>query len=163
MNLALLYEKWDKIDLSMNAINKAILINPYYSNSYIARGERRRKMGLYKEAISDFSIAIMLDSTNKISFNNRGLCKFYIKDYEEAIFDFEKALSINLGESFVENFETDKYSYNNIANSYFGLGNINRACEYWRLALNKGYQYKSEWKELYNIDDPKLLIEKYCK
>lgn len=162
-NLGLLYTKWNKNEQSMKAFDKAIQINPNYSGSYIGRGERKREIGMFKEAISDFSIAIQLDSIDKISYNNRGLCKFYVKDYESAISDFEKALSIDLGNSFDENFDTDKYSYNNIANSYFGLGNIEKACEYWKIAIQKGYLYKVEWKKMYNIDDPKDLIKKHCK
>ena len=75
----------------------------------------------------------------------------------------KKALSINLGSSFDQNYNTDKYSYNNMANSYFGLGNIEQACKYWKIAVEKGYTYKPEWKAIYNIDDPKELIKKYCK
>lgn len=163
INLGLLYAKWNKNSQSIKAFDKAIQINSTYTRSYIGRGERKREIGMFNEAISDFSIAIKLDSSDKISYNNRGLCKFYLKDYKSAILDFEKSLSINLGKSFDENFDTDKYSYNNIANSYLGLVNTEKACEYWHTAIQKGYQYKSEWKKMYNIDNPMELIKKYCK
>mgnify|MGYP003576082886 CR=1 FL=1 len=162
-NLGMLYSKWDKNDSSIQFYDKVIEMSPDDRSSYTNRGEVKLRARMYKEAIEDFDVAISLDTTDKVSYNNRGLCKFYLKYYKTAILDFEKALSINLGRSFDENYSTDRYSYNNMANSYFGLGNIDKACEYWKTAVQKGYQYKKEWKEIYNIDDPKELIKKFCK
>ena len=162
-NLGMLYGKWNKIDSSIKFYDIVINKWPEYRGAYTNRGEAKLQNRMYEEAIADFDEAISLDTTDKISYNNRGLCKFYLKKYQGAIADFEKALSIRLGKSFDENFHTDKYSYNNMANSYFGLGNIEKSCEYWNIAVQKGYQYKKEWKVIYNIDDPKELIKKYCR
>jgi pentatricopeptide repeat protein len=163
VNLGLLYDKWDKSDLSIKSYDKAIQMDAGCTSAYINRGEIKLRKGLYYGAIADFDIGISLDSLDKLSYNNRGLCKFYLKDYKSAIADFEKALQINLGKSFDENFDTDKYSYNNMANSYMALGNTEKACEFWNIAIQKGYQYQKEWKTIYNIDDPKELIQKHCK
>ncbi|WP_445456441.1 tetratricopeptide repeat protein [Flavobacterium sp. HNIBRBA15423] len=162
-NFGLLYSKWKKIDLSILYYDKAVKLDPEYTSAYINRGDIKLKLGMYKDAVLDFNKAISLDSIDKVSYNNRGLCKFYLKEYQNAILDFEKALNINLGKSFNENFDTDKYSYNNMANSYCYLGNIEKACEFWNIAIQKGYVYKKEWKEIYNIEDPNELIKKYCK
>lgn len=163
VNLGLLYSKWNKFDMSISYYDKAIIIDPKDTNAYINRGEIKLKLGMYNDAVLDFNKAISLDSIDKVSYNNRGLCKYYLKDYKNAILDFEKALNINLGQSFDENFDTDQYSYNNMANSYFNLGNNKKACEFWNIAIQKGYIYKKEWKEIYNIEDPNELIKKYCK
>lgn len=161
-NLGLLYDKWNKFEFSLNSYNKAIEIDPKYKNAFTNRGSIKLRNKMFKEAISDFNTAISLDSLDKMSYNNRGLCKFYLKEYESAIVDFEKALEIKLGKSFDQNFDTDKYSYNNIANSYFHLDNKIKACEFWNIAIQKGYKYQKEWKEIYNIDDPNELIKKHC-
>jgi tetratricopeptide (TPR) repeat protein len=161
-NLGLLYEKSDKPSFAMKSYDKVIELDSNYASAYINRGDLKLKNRLYIEAISDFNIAISLDSLDKISYNNRGLCNFYLKEYQSAIYDFERALNLNLGKSFDENFDTDKYSYNNIANSYFGLNNITKACEFWNIAIKKGYKYRKEWKEIYQIEDPNELIKKYC-
>ncbi|CAM4241072.1 tetratricopeptide repeat protein [Flavobacterium terrigena] len=162
-NLGLLYDKWNKPEQSLKSYDKAIQLDSIYADAYINRGAVKLRSKMYEEAINDFNTAISLNSLDKMSYNNRGLCKFYLKEYKSAIDDFEKALAIKLGKSFDENFDTDKYSYNNIANSYFGLGNNEKACEYWNIAVQKGYKYQKKWKEIYNIDDPNELIKKHCK
>lgn len=162
VNFGLLYDKWGKLDLSIKAYDIAIQLNPKSTNAYINRGSVKLRKGLYYGAIADFNKGIALDDQDKLSYNNRGLCKYYTKDYQGAIADFEKALQINLGKSFDENFDTDKYSYNNMANSYFELGNTEKACEFWNIAIQKGYQYQKKWKAIYNIDDPKELIQRHC-
>jgi tetratricopeptide (TPR) repeat protein len=163
INLGLLYNKWGKDSLSMRAYDQAIKVYPQATSAYINRGEKKLLFGQYDAAIADFNMAISLDPSDKISFNNRGLCHYYLKQYETAIADCKKALSIELGASFNENFDTDKYSYNNIANSYFAMGNTTEACKYWNITIQKGYKYKKEWKAIYNIDDPVELVKKYCQ
>jgi tetratricopeptide (TPR) repeat protein len=162
-NLGLLYGKWGKDSLSLLAYDQVIKMDTMNGSAYLNRGELKIGKGLYADAIPDFNMAIQLDPTDKLAYNNRGLCKYYLKQYADAIIDLEKALSIKLDESFYENYDTDKYSYNNIANSYLGLGNIEKACVYWNTAVQKGYKYKKEWKTMYNIDDPNELLTKYCK
>lgn len=163
VNLGLMYSKWNKLDFALIAYDRAIEISPNYASAYINRGDLKLKMQRFIDAIADFNIVIQLDSNSKIAYNNRGLCEFYLKNFKQAISDFEKALSIKLGKSFDENFDTDAYSLNNIANSYMSLGNIEKACEYWKLAIEKGYVYNTTWKSIYNIEDPILLIKKYCR
>ncbi|MEI9943560.1 MAG: tetratricopeptide repeat protein [Chitinophagaceae bacterium] len=162
-NMGLLYDKWGKDNLSLLAYDQAIKIDPKNESAYLNRGEANLENGSYLNAISDFNIILSLDSAHKLAYNNRGLCKYYLNQYEDAIIDFKKALSLKLDDSFYENFDTDKYSYNNIANSYFGLGNIKEACIYWNMAIQKGYKYKKEWKAVFHIDDPNELLAKYCK
>ncbi|RYE50356.1 MAG: tetratricopeptide repeat protein, partial [Sphingobacteriales bacterium] len=119
--------------------------------------------GLYFDALSDFNRSIELDSLDKLGFNNRGLCLYYLRRYDEAIIDFKKALSVKMDDSFYENFDTDAYTYNNVGNVYFDLENLPEACKNWRTAIQNGYQYKKEWKAMYHIDDPVELVSKYCK
>ncbi|WP_083921294.1 tetratricopeptide repeat protein [Cytophaga aurantiaca] len=161
-NLGLLYDKWGKDSLSLHAYDEVIKLNPAYEGIYVNRGEKRMRCRLYEGAVSDFNSALKYDSTNKMAFNNRGLSKYYLKQYESAIPDFKKALSIGADAAFYEHFDTDLYSYNNMANCYFALGNIEEACKNWKIAIQKGYKYQKEWNEEYNIDDPNELILKYC-
>lgn len=162
-NMGLLYGKWGKDSMSLLAYNIIIKMDPMYTSAYLSRGYHYLGKGLYAEAIKDFNMALKLDPSDKLSWNNRGLCKFYLKQYEAAILDYRRSLSIKLGDSFDENFDTDKYAYNNMGNAYFALGNIDQACTYWNIAIQKGYQYKKEWKAIYNIDDPVELVKKHCK
>jgi tetratricopeptide (TPR) repeat protein len=162
-NMGLLYSKWGKIDLSLKCYDEVIKKSPEFTSPYINRGELKLQLKLYEDAISDFNVAISLDTINKVSYNNRGLGKFYLKNYNSAISDFEKSISINLGKSFNENYNTDIYAYNNMANAYLAIGNIKKACEFWNVAIRNGYKYQAEWKELYNIENPIELIKIHCK
>ena len=49
----------------------------------------------YNEAITFFSIAISLEADNKILYYNRGDLHFKSEDYEEALADYDKAISID--------------------------------------------------------------------
>ncbi|MCH2194801.1 tetratricopeptide repeat protein [Kordia sp.] len=161
-NLGLLYGKWGKHDRSIEQYTKVLVSLPNYKSAYLNRGKVKLSLKKYEEALMDFNKAISLAPKDKVSLNNRGLALFYLKRYEEAIVDFKKTLRIDLGDSFNENYDTDAYAYNNMANSYFGHGKLDHACFYWNEAIDNGYVYKSEWKEEYNIEDPVKLILKHC-
>jgi tetratricopeptide (TPR) repeat protein len=161
-NLGLLYSKWGKYNSSIESYSNAIKIYPKYRGAYLNRGKVKLGLKKYAEAIADFNMAIRLDPTDKVSYNNRGLALHYTNKFNEAIQDFKKALEINLDNSFNENFDTNKYAYNNIANSYYAMSDTENACIYWNKAIEVGYKYQIEWKEEYDIDDPVELIKEHC-
>lgn len=163
LSLTTLYSKWGKDSLFIGSCNNIIRIDPNYRSAYVYRGYVNLKQGNSVKALSDYTIALDLDSNDKISYNNRGLCKYYLKQYEAAIIDFNKALKIKVDVLSYENSKIDGYSYNNIANSYFALGDTEKACIYWHMAIKNEYQYNNEWKIIYHIDDPNELIKTYCK
>lgn len=99
----------------------------------------------------------------KLAYNNRGLVKYYLKQYDGAIDDFNNALRIQEDKVVYRSYSTDKYAYNNMANCYYALGKLSEACKYWQTALDLGYSYKPGWKEEYGIDDPADLIKQHCK
>ena len=162
LNLGILYRKWGKDSLSIDAYNKSIELNSKSRSAYLNRGIVKLNRKNFSEAIEDFNMAIHIDSTDKLAYNSRGFAKHYLLQYQDAIVDFKRALTIDLGASFDEKFESDSYTYNNLANSYLSIGDIENACIYWRKALENGYVYKIEWKEKYKIADPKELIKQYC-
>jgi tetratricopeptide (TPR) repeat protein len=63
--------------------------------SYIYMGFALNGQQKYDQAISNFTQAIEMDSTNAASFTDRGLAYAYKKDYDHAIIDFLKVLSID--------------------------------------------------------------------
>ena len=46
-------------------------------------------------AIADYNKAIELDPENFMAYNNRGNARNYLRDYDEALLDFDKSLEIN--------------------------------------------------------------------
>lgn len=163
LNLGLIYDRWGKDSLAEVMFGKVIELQPKQIGSYLGRGYMYIEHKKFKEAILDFEVALELDKKSKIALNNIGLCNFYLEDYKKAIKYYKKSLSIDLGDAFNQNYNTDLYTMNNLANTYFKQGNTSKACEYWQMAIDKGYKYQPEWKEIYNIDDPVKLIEQYCK
>jgi tetratricopeptide (TPR) repeat protein len=163
-NLGILFDRMGDDSMSLTCYEASIALNPKAAASaYTGKGMLHLRAKRYALAIEDFSKTLSLNPNDKIGYNNRGLCKFYLKQYEAAIADFEQAMTIKLGASFNENFDTDKYSLNNIANAYHGMGNKEKACDYWKKTIEAGYKYQKEWKKLYNIDDPAELVKKYCR
>ena len=64
---------------------------PYY---YIAEVQLKTKD--YKEAITNYTLAIKIDSTHNEAFRDRGICEVALEKYPEAKKDFNTAVSLNL-------------------------------------------------------------------
>ncbi|MBU2921004.1 hypothetical protein KO504_06595, partial [Winogradskyella psychrotolerans] len=73
---------------------------------------------------------------------------------EEALKYYDKTLNAD---------STYVYAINGKGNALHTIGETDKACEYWSLALKKGYNYQEKWLEEYAIIDPNLLIEENCK
>lgn len=161
-NLGGLYHKVNQDSAALVAYNVYIQLVPDALDAYSNRGTLLMTMGDYSNSIKDFDHVLLSDSTDKMALNNRGLCRYYTGNYMGAIADLQHSIQIKGGEYYNENYETDTYALNNIANCYFSLGNTAEACRYWKKALEMGYKYKPEWKKEFRIDDPAELVKKYC-
>lgn len=159
-NLGFFYQTKGAYEESIKAYDEAIELNPNYILNYNNRGFTKVLNGSYEDAIEDLTIAIQMDSLYKSAWNNRGLAHYYLKQYEEAIYDFKSSFK---APSFFYTKDIEHYMFNNMANSYYALGQVEEACKYWQMAVSKGYVYQTEWKEMYNIDDPLELIQTHCK
>lgn len=162
-NLGNLYEKWDKDSLALKTFNRVIKLAPRYGDAYVNRAFILMSLNSYDEAIADLDLVIKNQPTNKTAYNNRGFCHLYFKHYQLAIADFEQSLNLPMDKGENENNSTKSYAYNNLGNCYKALGDVDAACKYWKLALQKGYVYQAKWKADYGIDDPKELIAKHCQ
>jgi tetratricopeptide (TPR) repeat protein len=162
-DLGVLYDDQHKQLEAIKAYSDAIVLNPGEAKYYCNRGFSRMLAGIYEYAIQDLNKALQMDSLYKLAYINRGMTRYYLKQYQNAIDDFSTVLRISSSETFEKEYDTNIYSYNNIANCYHGLNKMEDACKYWQMALSKGYKYREEWKEMFKIDDPAELIKKYCK
>jgi len=70
---------------------RAIWENPVNAELYFLRGNAKAKLKLNDEAILNYTTAIKLDPEMKY-YENRGLTFIEIKDYRNAISDFNEAL-----------------------------------------------------------------------
>jgi len=84
-----------KFDEAIIQYNKAIKIDPSYSEPYYNRGKAKLNLKSYLSAIQDFDIAAKLDPKNSDIFNNRGIAKKKLGDNNGAISDYTKSISLN--------------------------------------------------------------------
>jgi tetratricopeptide (TPR) repeat protein len=66
------------------------------SINYLELGLTQNKTGNYAEALRFFSLEIEKNSANPdpFAFYNRGFAKYNLKDFQGAIFDFDKAIEL---------------------------------------------------------------------
>ena len=81
-------------DSAISNLNKAIGLDPNFTNAYITRGNSYYSKRLYTLAKQDYNKAIILMPNSAINFYNRGNIFSATKYYDSAIADFNKAISI---------------------------------------------------------------------
>jgi tetratricopeptide (TPR) repeat protein len=83
---------------SIQDFNKAIELDPNYSEAYYCRGFTKMYLLDYKSAVIDFSMVIKLAPNYVKAYIDRGISKFRMalcpKDAEEAINDFNRAIEL---------------------------------------------------------------------
>tara|TARA_B000000565_G_scaffold229897_1_gene187889 strand:+ start:231 stop:704 length:474 start_codon:yes stop_codon:yes gene_type:complete len=107
------------------------------SKFYFDRGFEKGNKGDYYGAISDFTKALEINSSDANAYYNRGWNKHKIKDYYGAISDYTKAIEIKPAAD----------AYVNRAFSKEKIGDLKGACSDWREAFNLGYQEAALWLE----------------
>ena len=107
------------------------------------RGNNKYLKGNLKGAISDYTRAINLNSSDAISFNNRCHVKYELKQYNSALEDCNKAISIN-----------DKFPifYNTRGDLNLALGNKDLACEDYKKSVALNNLLRKKW-----LDSPEGL------
>lgn len=75
--------------------DKAIELNPNFTEAYSKRGNVKSLLQEYKEAILDYDKAIELNPNYYKAYSNRAVAKQELKEYKEAIVDFDKAIELN--------------------------------------------------------------------
>lgn len=112
-NIGFIEEERNKNHKAIEFFNKAVSLNPFYTMAYLNLGSIYRKLGENKRAANDY--------------NKSGLTYFRVGNYLQAVNSFK--LSIKLNRRYI-------YPYENIANSYVKLGNINKAVGYYTSSGN---------------------------
>jgi tetratricopeptide (TPR) repeat protein len=75
--------------------DRAISINPKYSESYVNRGIAKFKVGNIQGAIQDYNRAIAIDPKDGEAYYNRGIARFESGEERSAIKDFDRAIAID--------------------------------------------------------------------
>ena len=74
------------------------------AETYFTWGNTKYVLGDYKDAITDYDIAIRLKPDNANAYNNRGVAKYNLGQYFAAIADYDTVIRLN---------PDDDYAYNN--------------------------------------------------
>jgi tetratricopeptide (TPR) repeat protein len=82
-------------DLAINALTKAIVIEPHNAQLYDFRGIAYGSNREHGEAIVDFNMAIEIDSQMAAAYNNRALSYWALDMIEEAFDDINKAVELD--------------------------------------------------------------------
>ena len=93
--------------------NKAIELDPNFTQAYINRGNSKYNLKDYYGAISDCTKAIELDPNDALAYINRGNSKANLKDYYRAISDFTKAIELDPNYAQAYNNRAISKAYNN--------------------------------------------------
>lgn len=118
----------------------AIDINPGNAVAYNNRGNARKGLELYREAIADYSRAAEIKPM-AVTYYNRGTVKYKLGDYRGAIEDF--STSIDMQSEYAK-------AYMTRGNAHFAISETDNACWDWSRAGNYGYH------------DAYDLINKHC-
>ncbi len=94
-NRGLAFEKVGMFDKAIKDYDKAIALNPSYTEPYNNRGILFENMGRFDEAIEEFDKAITLDPSYSLAYNNRGVVFYNMGRFDEAMEDFDKAIALN--------------------------------------------------------------------
>ena len=86
-----MFHRIDKFQEALRCFSKVLLNVKDDKTVYIARGIVYADMGNHQLAIQDFSQAIEHDPELPEGYYRRGMSKYSIKDYKEAIDDFNTA------------------------------------------------------------------------
>lgn len=120
------FEK-SQYDQAIEDFNKAIFIDPNYTDAYNNRGAAYSEKGQYDRAIEDYTKVISIDPNHADAYYSRGFIYYHEGQYDRAIEDVNKAISID------PNHARDAYNLRGII-YMFGLGNNKKACSYWEKA-----------------------------
>lgn len=134
--------KSNNFKMAIQDYNKAIELNPKYTNAYKDRALSKSYLGDYYGAIRDYDRIIELNPEDDEAYNDRGNSKAQLENYKEAIQDYNKAAELNPKR----------------ASIYMGRG-------FSKLLLNDKKGACMDWSKAGELGDMRAydMINKHCK
>lgn len=119
-------------DASLQTLNFAMKKTPSDPEIFYQRGLTYIKLNRLEDALNDFDSSIILNPNNASAWGERGHVKLMIKDFQGAIYDYEKSVSI---------YNKSPQAFYNLALAYDKSGNKITAIKYYTNALNLNPNY----------------------
>jgi lipoprotein NlpI len=120
-------EKSGQPERALEDYNRAIALDPSYSEAYDSRGVLYQKKGLVDKAIDDFNRSIVLDPSSGKAYFNRGFIHAETGMFDQAIKDFNHALAIE--PSFADAYANRGIAYALSGRQGLALADFNKAIE----------------------------------
>jgi tetratricopeptide (TPR) repeat protein len=153
-NLAVLFgtdpKTADKRAKALAAYNKAVQIDPHFTEGYFERAELYLNLKEYKNAIHNFDIVIEANPKVEGAYHDRGVAKLQLNDFYGAISDFSYALDNKLADP--------KLAYENRADAYLKVGDYDNAIRDYTQAIKIEF---GQQLFLMNIAQVKKLYPEY--
>jgi tetratricopeptide (TPR) repeat protein len=126
-NLGMCYTELEEPEKAVETLSECIRYYPHYSNAYVALGFAYSRIADDEKAKDHFLRALEIEPSNPYALRNLGGLYGKESDYEKAIQCLEKSFSIN---------PEDQQTAYGLGYSYFHIGKIDQADEYFKVAIN---------------------------
>jgi tetratricopeptide (TPR) repeat protein len=155
--IGIAYHQMLELDLAKKHYERAIKIDPKYSEAINNLGTIHYAKRSYRRAIKQYKKALKINPQSASIYSNLGTAHFARKKYKDAAEAYDKALSLDpevferrsshgvlLQERSVQ--ERAKFHFY-MAKTYAKAGAVERALLYIRKALEEGFKERSKFKE----------------
>jgi protein O-mannosyl-transferase len=126
------YAKLGNYSRAIEDYDRAIEINPQYSEAYNNRGVAYGKLGNYRRAIEDYDRAIEIDPECVLSYVYRGAAYLELANPGQALSDYDRAIAID---------PENPDGYSNRGAAYDKLGNYRQAISDYDRAIELNHEY----------------------
>ncbi len=137
----------------VRSLTRAIAVNPKFGPAYALRADTFSKLKEYRQAIRDYDEVLEVKPTReaaRIAYNDRGLAKVSLGDYQSAVLDFTQSIAMGCKESCG--------SYDNRAEAFIKLHNYPKAIEDMSASIK---QTLSHAVFLMNVDQFRRIYPEY--
>jgi tetratricopeptide (TPR) repeat protein len=152
------YSEKKQYRMAKKYYQKAIQIEPMYSDAYFNKGITYTEQGKMKKAIKFYNKAIKLNPSDARLFNNRGYVHHETRKYYNAVRDFSYAIELN---------PRNAKAYNNRGVAYSAMGQYYNAIEDYTSAIEINEKFANAYNNRANahshLNNIELALADYQK
>ena len=155
--IGIAYHQMLQISEAQKNYEKAIKLNPKYSDAINNLGTIYYSKRSFRRAISQYNKALKLTPSSASIYSNLGTAQFARKKYKEASESYQKALELDpevfehrssYGTLLLERTVAEKAKFHYyLAKTYANAGHTERAIQYIRMALEEGFKERQKLME----------------